>query len=82
MRGQNSPDFQTKLRDSITKRIALDRIMVGFNGKSRADTSNPAVNKNLEDINTGWLENPHQCPPARHVRTGRHPRQNHRGRGA
>lgn len=59
------PDFQTKLRGSITKRIALDRIMIGFNGKSRADTSNPTIHKNLEDINIGWLEKIRTAAPQR-----------------
>ena len=30
------PDFQTRLRDAILQRQALDRIMIGFNGVSAA----------------------------------------------
>ncbi|SOZ49250.1 hypothetical protein CBM2615_A120108 [Cupriavidus taiwanensis] len=37
------PDFQTRIRDAILRRQALDRIMIGFNGLSRAATSNRAA---------------------------------------
>lgn len=50
------PDFQTRIRDAILKRQALDRIMIGFNGTSRAATSNKAVNPLLQDVNIGWLQ--------------------------
>ena len=50
------PDFQTRLRDQILKRQALDRIMIGFNGTSRAATSNRATNPLLQDVNKGWLQ--------------------------
>lgn len=50
------PDFQTRLRDAIIKRQALDRMMIGFNGTSRAVTSNRATNPLLQDVNIGWLQ--------------------------
>ena len=50
------PDFQTRLRDAIIKRIALDVITIGFNGVSRAATSNRATNPLLQDVNVGWLQ--------------------------
>lgn len=50
------PDFQTRLRDSILRRQALDRIMIGFNGTSRAVTSNKVANPLLQDVNKGWLQ--------------------------
>lgn len=50
------PDFQTRLRDAIIKRQALDRIMIGWNGTSRAATSNKATNPLLQDVNIGWLQ--------------------------
>jgi len=49
-------DFQARIRDVIIKRQALDRIMVGFNGTSRAATSNKATNPLLQDVNIGWLQ--------------------------
>lgn len=50
------PDFQTRIRDAIVKRIALDIIMIGFNGVERAATSNRAANPLLQDVNKGWLQ--------------------------
>ncbi|EPH7220481.1 phage major capsid protein, P2 family [Serratia marcescens] len=49
-------DFQTRIRDAIVKRQALDRIMIGFNGVKRAKTSNRAENPLLQDVNKGWLQ--------------------------
>lgn len=49
-------DFQERIRDSILQRQALDRIMIGFNGISRAATSNRKTNPLLQDVNKGWLQ--------------------------
>lgn len=50
------PDFQTRIRDAIVQRQALDRICIGFNGTSRAATSNRNANPLLQDVNKGWLQ--------------------------
>jgi P2 family phage major capsid protein len=50
------PNFETLIRDLIVTRQALDRIMIGFNGKSRAATSDRAANPLLQDVNKGWLQ--------------------------
>ncbi|KVN23890.1 capsid protein [Burkholderia pyrrocinia] len=50
------PDFQTRIRDAIVKRQALDRICIGFNGTSRAPTSDRAKNPLLQDVNVGWVQ--------------------------
>lgn len=50
------PDFQAKIRDAILKRQALDRLMIGFNGTSRAATSDRNANPLLQDVNVGWLQ--------------------------
>lgn len=50
------PDFQARIRDAIIKAQALNRIMIGWNGTTRAATSNPALNKLLQDVNIGWLQ--------------------------
>lgn len=50
------PDFQTRIRDLILKRQALDIITIGFNGTHRAATSNRATNPLLQDVNIGWLQ--------------------------
>lgn len=49
-------DFQTRVRDQILKRAALDRIMIGFNGESAAATTDLAANPLLQDVNIGWLK--------------------------
>lgn len=50
------PDFQTRIRDAILARQALDVIMIGFNGVARAATSNRTANPLLQDVNIGWLQ--------------------------
>jgi len=50
------PDFQARVRDQILTRQALDRITIGFNGTSRADTSDITANPLLQDVNIGWLQ--------------------------
>ncbi|UIM99402.1 phage major capsid protein, P2 family [Yersinia ruckeri] len=58
-------DFQTRLRDAIIKRQALDRIMIAFNGEFRAKTSNRAKYPMLQDIAPGWLQKYRNNAPAR-----------------
>lgn len=48
-------EFQTIMRDSILKRQARDRILIGFNGTSAAATTDRAANPLLQDVNEGWL---------------------------
>ena len=50
------PNFQTLIRDAIIKRMALDRILIGFNGTSRAATSDKGANPLLQDVGIGWLQ--------------------------
>lgn len=49
-------DFQTRIADVKLKRMALDRIMIGFNGVARSATSNRKTNPLLQDVAKGWLE--------------------------
>tara|TARA_R110002167_G_scaffold98718_9_gene259407 strand:+ start:838 stop:1857 length:1020 start_codon:yes stop_codon:yes gene_type:complete len=58
-------DFQTRMRDVIIKRQALDRITVGFNGTSYAATSDIATYPMLQDVNIGWLQKYRDDAPAR-----------------
>ncbi|MDQ8022174.1 MAG: phage major capsid protein, P2 family [Moraxellaceae bacterium] len=58
-------DFQTRLRDLIIKRQALDIMMIGFNGTSRAATSNRVTNPLLQDVNIGWLQKMRTNAPER-----------------
>jgi P2 family phage major capsid protein len=50
------PEFETILRDIILKRIALDRITIGWNGTSAAANTNRAAHPLLQDVNIGWLQ--------------------------
>ena len=58
-------DFQTRIRDAVLKRQALDRITIGFNGTSRAATSNRATNPLLQDVNKGWIKKARENAPER-----------------
>lgn len=49
-------DFQIRLRDAIAKRQALDYIMAGFNGITRAPKSDRSKNPMLQDVAVGWLQ--------------------------
>ena len=62
------PDFQMRLTNMIIQRIALDRIMIGFNGTSRAPTSNLAANALLQDVNVGWLQKIRTKAPERYLK--------------
>lgn len=64
------PDFQQRVRDAIVRRQALDRIMIGFNGVSRAATSNAAANPLLQDVNKGWLQHYREQASARVLSDG------------
>lgn len=65
------PDFQKRIRDVITERQALDRIMIGFNGVERAEDSNAARNPLLQDVNKGWLQHYREVAPTRVMKEGK-----------
>jgi P2 family phage major capsid protein len=58
-------DFQTRIRNAIVRRQALDRIAIGFNGRSRAATSDRTANPLLQDVNKGWLQRMRDQAPNR-----------------
>jgi len=64
------PDFQARMRDVILQRQALDRILVGFNGTSRAVTSDRTANPLLQDVNKGWLQHYRDQAPQRTMTEG------------
>ena len=59
------PDFQTRVRNQVTKQIARDRLMIGWNGESAAATTDLAANPLLQDVNVGWLKHIRTDAPAR-----------------
>lgn len=50
------PNFQQLVRDAIIQRQALDRMVIGFHGKTAAAETDLAANPLLQDVNIGWLE--------------------------
>lgn len=63
------PDFQARARTHITKQIARDRLMIGWNGTSAAVNTDIVANPLLQDVNVGWLEHLRDEAPQR-VMTG------------
>lgn len=59
------PDFQTRVRDAIIIRQALDRILIGFNGRTVAAETDIAANPLLQDVNKGWLQQLRETAPER-----------------
>ena len=50
------PDFETRMRDLIIKRQALDRIQIGWNGTSAALSAGMTINDStLASMNFGWI---------------------------
>ncbi|BDD79919.1 hypothetical protein [Burkholderia phage FLC10] len=67
------PDFQTRIRDLLVRRQALDRITIGFNGRSRAATSDREANPLLQDVNKGWLQRMREQASQRVLKEGATP---------
>lgn len=67
---RHRPEFQTLYRDTIAKQQGRDRIMIGWNGVARADTTDIAAFPLLQDVNFGWLYKIRYYAPARHMAGG------------
>lgn len=63
-------DFQTRVRDVIVKQQGLDRMMIGWNGTSAAEDTNPVTNPLLQDVNLGWLHQIRTDAPTRVIDHG------------
>lgn len=61
-------DFAAKWASACASAIALDRIMIGFNGTSIATTTNRSTNPKLQDVNIGWLEKIRTRAPDRYMK--------------
>lgn len=59
------PDFAKRIGLAKAERMALDRIMIGFNGEERADNSNRTNKPLLQDVGIGWLKKIQDKVPAR-----------------
>lgn len=54
--GKDENEFYNLVQAFTTQVFALDMLRIGFNGKSRAKTTDPVANPNGEDVNIGWHE--------------------------
>lgn len=65
------PDFQTRVRDLIVRRQALDRILIGWNGTSIAADTDLVAHPLLQDVNKGWLQHLRDDAPSRVMSGGK-----------
>ncbi|EGL8660081.1 hypothetical protein IMC64_003741 [Escherichia coli] len=54
--GKDENEFYNLVQAFTTQAFALDMLRIGFNGKSRAKTTDPVANPNGEDVNIGCPE--------------------------
>ncbi len=52
--GSTPEEFMNLVNAFTTQAWALDMLRIGFNGTSKAATTNPIANPNGEDVNIGW----------------------------
>ncbi|OHX15704.1 hypothetical protein BI343_17170 [Chromobacterium amazonense] len=53
---QDQALFEARARQTLDRRILLDRVMIGFRGLMRAQDSDREQNPQLQDVNIGWLQ--------------------------
>ena len=53
---QDQALFEARARQTLERRILLDRVMIGFHGLIRAADSDRAKHPQLQDVNVGWLQ--------------------------
>lgn len=61
-------DFPDKWASACAKAIGLDRIMIGMNGKTVAETTDRTKNPLLQDVNIGWLEKIRTNAPSHYMK--------------
>ena len=67
------PDFQSRIANTILKRQALDRMVIGFNGISIATDTDIVAHPMLEDVNKGWPQHYREQAPERVMHEGNTP---------
>lgn len=65
---RHDPNFQKYWGELVAETMALDRLCIGWNGTSVADTTDPETNPLLEDVNKGWLKCLEENKPERYVK--------------
>ncbi|MFZ6730597.1 phage major capsid protein, P2 family [Undibacterium sp. Ji42W] len=63
-------DFQTRIRNVIIQRQALDRMIMGFHGVSIAADTDIVAHPLLQDVNIGWLQHMREDAPQRVMNHG------------
>ncbi|WP_395593284.1 phage major capsid protein, P2 family [Pseudomonas sp. B26140] len=64
------PDFKDRYSAAVQKRIAQDRIVVGFHGTHAALQTDLAAFPKLQDVNKGWLQQLREKAPHQVVAVG------------
>lgn len=64
------PDFQDRYSAAVQKRIAQDRIVIGFHGKTAAIQTDLEANPKLQDVNKGWLQQLREDAPQQVLKEG------------
>ncbi|RMQ48777.1 capsid protein [Pseudomonas cichorii] len=65
------PDFKDRYSAAVQKRIAQDRIVVGFHGVSAAAQTDRKTNPKLQDVNKGWLQQLREKVPHQVMKEGK-----------
>jgi len=65
------PDFADRYSAAVQKRIAQDRIIIGFHGTHAAADTDPVAYPKLQDVNKGWLQQAREQIPAQVLREGK-----------
>lgn len=64
------PDFQDRYSAAVQKRIAQDRIVIGFHGTIAAIQTDLEANPKLQDVNKGWLQQLREQAPQQVLKEG------------
>lgn len=64
------PDFKDRYSAAVQKRIAQDRIVVGFHGTHAAPQTDLVANPKLQDVNKGWLQQLREQAPQQVLKEG------------
>jgi P2 family phage major capsid protein len=68
----HKPEFQTIVRDAITKRQGIDRMIIGWHGTHVAKQTDREAFPLLQDVNKGWIQHTREEAPARIMSDGEH----------
>lgn len=59
----SEPEFRKRYVRAFIRRMALDMVMIGFNGTHAAENTDRAANPLLQDVNTGWIDRTRKFAP-------------------